>query len=80
MTIQTEGHVYWRFDCVYYVKLWMFVISFDVNTNTDWPFCISSLSVTDEDTVKRYYAKFEEKFFQTCEKELSKINTFYSGI
>lgn len=36
-------------------------------------------AVTDEDTVKRYYAKFEEKFFQTCEKELSKINTFYSG-
>lgn len=36
-------------------------------------------SVTDEDTVKRYYAKFEEKFFQTCEKELAKINTFYSG-
>ncbi|GAA6079567.1 xenotropic and polytropic retrovirus receptor 1a, partial [Tachysurus ichikawai] len=34
--------------------------------------------VTDDDTVKRYYAKFEEKFFQTCEKELSKINTFYS--
>jgi len=29
--------------------------------------------------VKRYYAKFEEKFFQTCEKELAKINTFYSG-
>ncbi|EHB09815.1 Xenotropic and polytropic retrovirus receptor 1-like protein, partial [Heterocephalus glaber] len=36
------------------------------------------LSVTDEDTVKRYFAKFEEKFFQTCEKELAKINTFYS--
>ncbi|XP_047655925.1 xenotropic and polytropic retrovirus receptor 1a [Tachysurus fulvidraco] len=37
-----------------------------------------SIEVTDDDTVKRYYAKFEEKFFQTCEKELSKINTFYS--
>uniref|UniRef100_UPI00398EE5CB xenotropic and polytropic retrovirus receptor 1 homolog n=1 Tax=Pristiophorus japonicus TaxID=55135 RepID=UPI00398EE5CB len=37
-----------------------------------------SLEVTDEDTVKRYYAKFEEKFFQCCEKELAKINTFYS--
>uniref|UniRef100_A0A6Q2YHV2 Xenotropic and polytropic retrovirus receptor 1a n=1 Tax=Esox lucius TaxID=8010 RepID=A0A6Q2YHV2_ESOLU len=34
--------------------------------------------LTDEDTVKRYYAKFEEKFFQNCEKELLKINTFYS--
>ncbi|XP_037554246.1 xenotropic and polytropic retrovirus receptor 1a [Nematolebias whitei] len=37
-----------------------------------------SMEVTDEDTVKRYYAKFEERFFQTCEKELLKINTFYS--
>ncbi|XP_078417617.1 xenotropic and polytropic retrovirus receptor 1 homolog isoform X1 [Cetorhinus maximus] len=37
-----------------------------------------SLEVTDEDTVKRYFAKFEEKFFQCCEKELAKINTFYS--
>uniref|UniRef100_UPI0037E929CF xenotropic and polytropic retrovirus receptor 1 homolog isoform X2 n=1 Tax=Semicossyphus pulcher TaxID=241346 RepID=UPI0037E929CF len=37
-----------------------------------------SIEVTDDDTVKRYYAKFEEKFFQTCEKELAKINTFYS--
>ncbi|XP_077470872.1 xenotropic and polytropic retrovirus receptor 1 homolog isoform X2 [Stigmatopora argus] len=37
-----------------------------------------SIEVTDEDTVKRYYAKFEEKFFQRCEKELAKINTFYS--
>uniref|UniRef100_A0A8C7L3U2 Xenotropic and polytropic retrovirus receptor 1 homolog n=1 Tax=Oncorhynchus kisutch TaxID=8019 RepID=A0A8C7L3U2_ONCKI len=37
-----------------------------------------SIEVTDEDTVKRYYAKFEEKFFQACEKELAKINTFYS--
>lgn len=36
--------------------------------------------VADEDTVKRYFAKFEERFFQTCEKELLKINTFYSGI
>uniref|UniRef100_A0A3Q2SVG4 Xenotropic and polytropic retrovirus receptor 1 n=1 Tax=Fundulus heteroclitus TaxID=8078 RepID=A0A3Q2SVG4_FUNHE len=37
-----------------------------------------AVEVTDEDTVKRYYAKFEERFFQTCEKELLKINTFYS--
>lgn len=37
-----------------------------------------SIEVTDEDNVKRYFAKFEEKFFQTCEKELAKINTFYS--
>ncbi|XP_003974240.1 xenotropic and polytropic retrovirus receptor 1a [Takifugu rubripes] len=37
-----------------------------------------SAEVADEDTVKRYFAKFEERFFQTCEKELLKINTFYS--
>ncbi|KAJ8357695.1 hypothetical protein SKAU_G00204890 [Synaphobranchus kaupii] len=37
-----------------------------------------STEVMDEDTVKRYYARFEEKFFQSCEKELAKINTFYS--
>lgn len=43
-------------------------------------FPLSFPAVTDEDTVKRYYAKFEERFFQTCEKELLKINTFYSGI
>eukprot|EP00064_Thunnus_orientalis_P015875 superscaffoldBa00003032_g15936 len=39
---------------------------------------MNQLPVTDDDTVKRYYAKFEERFFQTCEKELLKINTFYS--
>lgn len=43
-------------------------------------FFLFLLPVTDEDTVKRYYAKFEERFFQTCEKELLKINTFYSGV
>uniref|UniRef100_A0A3B3ZPE0 Xenotropic and polytropic retrovirus receptor 1a n=1 Tax=Periophthalmus magnuspinnatus TaxID=409849 RepID=A0A3B3ZPE0_9GOBI len=37
-----------------------------------------SIEVTDEDAVKRHYAKFEELFFQRCEKELAKINTFYS--
>ena len=37
-----------------------------------------SIEVTDEDTVKRYHAKSEERFFQICEKELAKINTFYS--
>lgn len=29
--------------------------------------------------MKRCFATFEEKFFQTCEKELAKINIFYSG-
>lgn len=30
--------------------------------------------------MKRCFATFEEKFFQTCEKELAKINIFYSGM
>uniref|UniRef100_A0A3B5A225 Xenotropic and polytropic retrovirus receptor 1 n=1 Tax=Stegastes partitus TaxID=144197 RepID=A0A3B5A225_9TELE len=55
-------------------------IQYEVNKRSS-PHCSNNCSlvaVTDEDTVKRYYAKFEEKFFQTCEKELAKINTFYS--
>ncbi|XP_035683142.1 xenotropic and polytropic retrovirus receptor 1-like isoform X1 [Branchiostoma floridae] len=28
--------------------------------------------------IQRYFAKFEEKFFVTCDKELAKINTFFS--
>ncbi|PKU36920.1 xenotropic and polytropic retrovirus receptor 1 [Limosa lapponica baueri] len=39
---------------------------------------VASVRDTDEDTVKRCFATFEEKFFQTCEKELAKINIFYS--
>lgn len=26
-----------------------------------------------------YFSKFDEKFFHYCDKELAKINTFYSG-
>lgn len=33
----------------------------------------------DPDSLSRYYAKFDEKFFSYCDKELAKINTFYSG-
>lgn len=33
----------------------------------------------DADSLSRYYAKFDEKFFSFCDKELAKINTFYSG-
>ncbi|XP_022180680.1 xenotropic and polytropic retrovirus receptor 1-like [Myzus persicae] len=32
----------------------------------------------DPDSLSRYYAKFDEKFFSFCDKELAKINTFYS--
>jgi len=33
----------------------------------------------DPDSLSRYFAKFDEKFFSFCDKELAKINTFYSG-
>ncbi|XP_013073441.2 xenotropic and polytropic retrovirus receptor 1 homolog [Biomphalaria glabrata] len=36
-----------------------------------------SPEVTDTSTIQRYFARFTEKFFQFCEKELSKINTFF---
>ena len=39
-------------------------------------FCIS---VTDSSTIQRYFARFQEKFFQFCDKELAKINTFFLG-
>jgi len=28
----------------------------------------------------RYFVDADEAFFNVCEKELSKVNTFYSGI
>ena len=37
------------------------------------------VSVTDVETRARYYARFAEMFFQFCDKELQKINTFFSG-
>ena len=39
----------------------------------------SFLSVATTNDIERFYAKFEEKFFQFCDKELSKVNTFFSG-
>ena len=36
--------------------------------------------VTDASTLQRYYARFDERFFQFCDKELSKINTFFYGL
>lgn len=35
--------------------------------------------VTDQSTIQRYFARFDERFFQYCDKELAKINTFFSG-
>ena len=37
-------------------------------------------TVTDESVIHRYYARFDERFFQFCDKELSKINTFFFGM
>ncbi|WAR30962.1 XPR1-like protein, partial [Mya arenaria] len=33
--------------------------------------------VTDESIIQRYFARFDENFFQFCDKELAKINTFF---
>ncbi|CAH1392463.1 unnamed protein product [Nezara viridula] len=37
-----------------------------------------SAEVVEPEVLKRYKAKFDEKFFHYCDKELKKINTFYS--
>lgn len=36
-----------------------------------------SSEVTDQSTIQRFFARFDEKFFQFCDKELAKINTFF---
>ncbi|KAL3870197.1 hypothetical protein ACJMK2_038278 [Sinanodonta woodiana] len=36
-----------------------------------------SSEVTDQSIIQRYFARFDEKFFQFCDKELAKINTFF---
>lgn len=33
----------------------------------------------DQDTLARYFTAFDEQFFSFCDRELKKINTFYSG-
>ena len=35
--------------------------------------------MTDHETIHRYFARFDEMFFQYCDKELLTINTFFSG-
>ncbi|XP_066586016.1 solute carrier family 53 member 1-like isoform X2 [Prorops nasuta] len=37
-----------------------------------------STDVTEAHDLERYFNKFDEKFFHYCDKELAKINTFYS--
>lgn len=38
-----------------------------------------SAELVEPDVVTRHFAKFDEQFFHYCDKELAKINTFYSG-
>lgn len=33
----------------------------------------------EPDVLVRYFTTFDEEFFQLCEKELTNINTFFSG-
>ena len=33
----------------------------------------------DREVIKQHFGKFEEKFFNFCDKELLKINTFFAG-
>lgn len=35
--------------------------------------------ITESHILERYFNKFDEQFFHYCDKELAKINTFYSG-
>ncbi|XP_014486128.1 PREDICTED: xenotropic and polytropic retrovirus receptor 1-like isoform X2 [Dinoponera quadriceps] len=37
-----------------------------------------SADVSETHVLESYFSKFDEKFFQYCDKELTKINTFYS--
>ena len=38
-----------------------------------------SAEVVDEEDVQRYFAGFDEHFLHYCDKELKKIDTFFSG-
>lgn len=38
-----------------------------------------SAEVTEPEYVTRHFKNFDEHFFHYCDKELKKINTFYSG-
>jgi len=37
-----------------------------------------SSEVVEQASITRYYARFDETFFRVCDKELAKINTFFS--
>jgi len=40
---------------------------------------IGCIAVTPDDIIQQHFARFDEKFFHYCDKELLKINTFFSG-
>jgi len=37
------------------------------------------VSVVSEEIIRNHFARFEESFSLYCDKQLLKINTFYSG-
>lgn len=39
-----------------------------------------STESTDPENLQRLFTQFDEHFLQYCEKELAKINVFYSGL
>jgi len=36
-------------------------------------------AASDTDAILAFFARFDESFFHYCDKELCKINTFFSG-
>lgn len=38
-----------------------------------------SAEVVEPAVLRAYFSQFDEKFFHYCDKELAKINTFFSG-
>jgi len=38
------------------------------------------VSASDPEAVAAFFARFDEFFFRYCDKELCKINTFFSGV
>jgi len=38
-----------------------------------------SAELVEPEVLRGYFTQFDEKFFHYCDKELAKINTFFSG-
>lgn len=38
-----------------------------------------SAELVEPSVLRAYFSQFDEKFFHYCDKELTKINTFFSG-